>query len=336
MKNYKNAMRQAGILMTMGFILASAAAEPLRDLAPGDKLPDYRLTTMTGNTVDSTHSNGKAVVMIYIVARQPGSQQAATDANLVFQNFNDLPIELLFVTANTNQQSYFEQFWKDNEIHAPLAYDSGRKLYAQLGLIAFPSTVIVDKDGKLTHSLSTYSTNYPHVLEGYIRHTLGQIDDDGLEEHLKSRPSPKTTAKDLAMRHRATARHMLEKGFSETAESELLKAKGIDPDNIDVRLDLADLFLKSGRIGEADSYVNETLEMDADHRRAKLMKGIVLYRQNRLDESRSVLTDTLILNPDPARTHYYLGLVYEALGNKDQAIEHYRQSLERLLNEPSE
>ena len=334
MNRYTRLIVTVGSGVLMASAPAQARSDTLRHVSPGDMVPEYRLPTMTGATVDSADNEGKVIVLIYIIARQSSSERAATDANRIINELKDEPVRLLFVTAEPRPREYYEQFWEENTIQAPLAFDADRKLYADLGLIVFPTTVIIDKQGRLAHAISTRGANYRQVLGGYVRHALGILDDEGLDEYLRARSFPNDMPKSLASRHRSAARLLREKNLMDAAEGELLEALKLDPESIDARLDLADLCLRVDRIDEAGAHVDEALQLDPHHRRAMLLKGIVLYRQDRLDEAQAILTETLVLNPDPARTHYYLGRIYEARGKKDNAIEHYRQALDRLLDEP--
>ncbi len=325
-----------GICIALGSILGAAYAEPGDKIAPGDMFPAYQLKTMAGEMADSSQHEGKVVVLIYIVAKQRGSERAVADASKVIKDLGDQPIELLFVTANADQSVYFAEFWKEKAIAGTLAFDPDRTLYAKLGLIAFPTTLIIDPKGIVEYTLSTHSPNYPHVIDGYIRHALGLLDDAGLEEHLKARSLPTSSPKSITSRHRAVARLMREKGLYETAEKELLEALEQDSESLDIRLDLADLYLYLDRLTAASDYIAQVQKIDARHRHAMLLKGILLFHQGNYDQAQRILTKALILNPDPARTHYYLGRIYEVQENKDQALYHYRQALQRLLDEPAD
>ncbi len=323
-----------GIYLSLGSALGFAHAQSGDKVVPGDLVPHYQLFTRDGEPIEHDAHEGEVRVLVYVIAKQRGSERAIADANKVLKDLKDQPIDLLFVSADTDEVDYFAEFWKEKGIDEPLCFDPQRTLYADLGLIAFPSTLVIDPDGKLVHMLSTHSPNYPYVLEGYIRHALGILDDAELEAYLKARQLPTSSPASQAARHRAVARLMREKGLGESAQQELLKALELDPQNIDVRLDLAELYLHLGRIDEASSFIKQVQQVDPPHRHAMLLEGIVLFRQEKYTQAQTVLTQTLKLNPDPARTHYYLGLVYEAQGDKDQALAHYRQALGRLLDEP--
>jgi tetratricopeptide (TPR) repeat protein len=75
------------------------------------------------------------------------------------------------------------------------------------------------------------------------------------------------------------------------------------------------------------------LQAQSDHRRAKLLKGEVLFRRGKLDEAQSVLQDSLALNPSPELAHYFLGRIAETRGEKDKALEHYREALKHFVRD---
>jgi tetratricopeptide (TPR) repeat protein len=257
------------------------------------------------------------------------------DSRNVVKEYAADKVRLVHVTADVVQKAYFERFRQDRGVDAPLAFDADRSLYGQLGLIVFPTTIVVNAEGKLAHVISLRGPDYAHTLDAYLRHTLGKIDDAQLDAELKSRPTSQGSPKSLASAHRATARLMRDKGRLDAAREELTKAREQDPENADILLDLADLDLATEKLDEADQLVQSVLAGHPDHRRAKQIKGICLYRQNKLTEAEAALLEALSLNPDPARIHFYLGKIYEQQGQAAKALEHYRDAAAHLLHEGS-
>ncbi|MFT5424513.1 MAG: tetratricopeptide (TPR) repeat protein [Phycisphaerales bacterium] len=299
-----------------------------------DPAPAYRLTTMTGDTADSTQREGRALVLMYVMPKQRGSERAIVEASQIVKRLGEHPVDLLIVTAKPDQRDYFAQFWEDEELEAQLAFDPDRELYAALKLIALPTTVVIDRAGQVIFRTPTHSSRFRIDIDGYARRAVGLLDEAGLAQQLRSKNLPLESTKSLAARHRAAARLMREKGYLDAAESELNKALELDPQSVEARLDLADLFIYSRRLDEAGRIIDEVLLIDNKQHRVQLLRGILLFRQNKLEEARTLLTGVLILNPDPARTHFYLGRIYEAQGDQGQALSHYREALGKLLDEP--
>ena len=311
----------------------AARPDKLRKVALGALVPTYQFTSLDGTSINSNGLKGKVVLLVYLSAGQRNSDRAAADAERVFKRLENDDLRLVFVTADVGQKEHFGKIWSEQGISTTLSFDAGRKLYGELGLIAFPTTLVIDRTGRLQHVITTRKTDYAHVLDAYAQHTLGLMNDEALLERLEAGSLDRGSPQALALRHRAAARLMRDKGMVDGAERELRTALELDPANIHIKLDLADLYLAISSPEESLEIVDAVLEKDPRHRRARLLRGIALYMEERLDEAEVVLKDALVLNPDPARTHYYLGLVYERKGDKDKAIEHYREALSRFLDE---
>jgi tetratricopeptide (TPR) repeat protein len=310
-----------------------ARGDQLRNVEPGQEVPDISLPTIDKGTVNRADLKGKTVVVVFLSAQQHSSEQAAASARAVHQRLQDDDLALVFVTADTAQAPYFQELRARLDLDEPLALDFERKLYGELGLIVLPTTIVIDGQWRLAHVISSYKSDYEHVLEVYARHALGRIDDAELEEELAARSFQRDRPADRIARHRAASKLLRNAGLMNDAANELRLALEIDPDDADTRLDLASLELDTGRVEEASKIVADVLKADPTHRRARIMYGIVLYHAGRLDEAEAVLRDALVLDPDPVHTHYYLGLVYEKKGDTAKALEHYRQALSRLLKD---
>ncbi|MCC7387613.1 MAG: tetratricopeptide repeat protein [Phycisphaerales bacterium] len=307
-----------------------AGADDLRNVKKGEPVPAYRLPTLDGSVVDSETLKGSTVVIVCLSAEQRRSELASLESFEVCQAVGGESLRLVQVTADVIQRSYFESFRAERAVTAPLAFDADRSFYGKLGLIVLPTTIVVDKEGRLAHVISLHSGKYKHELEAYIRHTLGELSDAALDEQLKTTPTG-GTPKSLASAHRALARSMREKGLLDTAKAELEKAREQDPGDHEILLDLADLDLALRDLDGAEALVAEVLAAQPNHRRAQQIKGIVCFERGDMDEAERLLTDALKLNPDPERAHYYLGRLLESRGDIEGAAGHYRAALEHLL-----
>lgn len=351
-------MKTRRILVTSIIMMAlfgqRAIGDELRHLKRGEPMPAFRLVTIDGAAVDGASYKDTVLVVVYLSAEQRSSELAAMDAHAVVTEFTahapseesrdsqaekeppsqgSEQVKLLFVTADVVQKAYFQRFRQERGISAPLALDADRSLYGKLGLIVFPTTVIMNREGKLAHVISIHNPDYKHVLDSSIRHAMDMINDEQLRERLQTRPSSAGSPKSLASSHRALARQLREKGRLGPAREELLKSREQDPSNPEIMLDLADLDVALSNLDDAQSLIETVLSENPGHRRAKQIKGIILFRRDRLEEAEQVLLEALNLNPEPARIHYYLGRIYEQQGQTAKALDQYRRSLQRLLDE---
>lgn len=333
MKAHSIACRLAVLALSLG-ALAHADASDLRNLERGEPVPHFTLPTIDSKQFDSATMRGSVHVLVYLSAEQKSSELAAIDSHTVVGRFEPGTVELIHATADVLHKPYFERFRAEKRLDCTFLLDASRSLYADLGLIVFPTTIVVNAEGILAHVISTRAPDYANTLDAYIRHASGSITDEQLAEQLKAHPSDIRSPRSLASRHRAAARLLSEKALYDAAKKELIAARELDPQDLDIQLDLADLCLHMDNPDEARSIVDPILEAHADHRRALFLKGVTLYRLGQLDQAETILLESIVLNPDPARTHYYLGRIYETRGESTKAIEHYREALTRLLHEP--
>jgi tetratricopeptide (TPR) repeat protein len=335
MLTYRRTICGLAVLALAASWACARGSDDLRNVKRGEPVPTLRLPTIDGTIVDSETMKGSVVVVLCLSAEQRRSELAAMDSFEVVSNLEAKDVRLVHVTADVIQKAYFERFRRERQITAPLALDADRSYYAKLGLIVYPTTIVIDRDGRLAHVISLHSADYKHTLGAYLSHTLGDITDEELEEELSRRSAATGTPKSMASAHRALARSLRERGQLESAREELQKAREQDPENREILLDIADLELLLGNLDEAESIVRIVLDSQPDHRRAKQVKGIILYRRGKLEEAKAVLEESLVLNPSPELAHYYLGLICEHDGETAAALAHYREALRRLLHEPT-
>ncbi len=332
--NMKRAITLGLASITIAFALAMPArADDLRNVKRGEPIPACKLPTLDASVVDSDALKGSVVVMVCVSANQRRSELAAMESSEVVREFAADHVKLVHVTADVVQKADFEKFRKERGIDAPLAFDADRAWYAKLGLIVFPTTVIISKEGKLANVISLHGGDYKHTLEAYIKHACGKINDEQLHQALEARASDDASPKSLASAHRALARSLREKGRLDAAKEELNKAREQDPENREIMLDFVELDIQMNNLDGADVLVDQVLKMQPDHRRAKQFQGIILYRRGNIDAAMVSLEESLKLNPSPEYAHYYLGRIYESKGDSAKAMEHYREALRHFVHD---
>ncbi len=334
MRNWSKRHRAAVAVAVLAIPVASLLADRLRNLKEGETLPPFTAEGLDGRGVAAKDFSGKALVVVYLSARQRQSEQALASAHSVIGNLGKPDLKLIFMSSDAGEATYFRELRDRLTAHEPFALDPQRAYYGKLGLIAFPTTVIASKEGKLVHVIAGWSRDYEHQLEVYSRHASGEFDEAEVAKRLEARPAAKNEARDKADRHRSTAGVLRKKGMLDSAVQELEQAVAADPTYADAIADLAEVLVQQARINDAEKRINELLAKQPQYHRAKLVLGLIKLKRNQLDDAEKLLTESLIMNPDPIRSHYYLGMLYEKKGEHKAAMEHYRDALKRCLNEP--
>jgi tetratricopeptide (TPR) repeat protein len=325
----------AGLSVSLALLaLASTGTDRLRNVAPGEPLPPFQDKTLGGSSLASKDLAGRAVVLVYLSAGQEQSEKALAAAHRVVTRLERDELALICMSADTSQTDELRALRQRLAIDEPLLLDEQRQYYGQLGLIAFPTTIVTSRDGKLLHVLASWTRSYEHHLDLYCRHALGELDEAALAGRLAVRPTSRDAGRAKADRHRSMAAILRSKGMGAAAVRELEQAVELDPDHAEAALELAELLVAEGQLEQAERRVVDLLQRRPNHPNAKLVQGLIGLRRGELERAEQLLTEALRLNPDPVRAHYYLGQLYERRGACQAALEHYRAALESALGEP--
>lgn len=309
----------------------TAHADELRNVKRGAPVPSCKLPSIEGQVVESEAMKGNVVVYVCLSAEQKRSELAAIESDQVVGALAGEPVKLVHITADVVQKAYFEKLRADNKMTSQLVFDADREFYNKLGLIAFPTTIVVDKQGNLSNVISLHGRDYKNTLDGYVQYALGKLTEKALAERLAAKASENGSPRSAASAHRALAHLMREKRQYDTATAELEKGLALDPDNLEIMLDLADVAFLTEKYDGAETMLTKVLQAQPEHRRAMQLHGACLFRMGKVAEAEGVLESALPLNPSPQIVHYYLGLIAESKGEKDKALEHYREALKRFV-----
>ncbi|MHC5113342.1 MAG: tetratricopeptide repeat protein [Planctomycetota bacterium] len=328
-------MRSRLLLVALALLMASPAArgDRLRNVSVGEKIPEFSVTTVTGETLQSKDLAGKVLVLVFLSAEQRSSETAATVASALAARLAHPELAVVFMTADVTRVDFFRKQRDHLGIHEPLGLDVGRQVYGQLGLLVLPTTIIVDRERRLAHVMASVKSDHAHVLDVHVRHALGLIDDERREQLLERKDFERNHDTARISRRRAAARHLRKSGLLKDAGTELDAALEIDPEQGAGVLDLASLRIAQKRYDDAADLAERVLAATPQHRRGTLVAGAAAYHRGRLDEAEKLLRTALLLNPDPVWTHYYLGLTAERKGDAKAAVEHFREALGRVLEQ---
>jgi len=117
----------------------------------------------------------------------------------------------------------------------------------------------------------------------------------------------------------------------EDARTYYEKAAALDPQDAESRYQLALIAMQEGNEKEAERWARESARARANFLAPRIFLGKLYQKQNRVDEALSMFLEVLKLNPaiESGRKDLFksLGQLYEARGNKQQAIYYYQQAL---------
>jgi peroxiredoxin Q/BCP len=226
---------------------AAHAALAFRNVSEGQPVPGFSLKDTAGNTVSLSDFTGKVVVVAFIKPDQEHSVSALADLQKMSPKLAPKGVVILAILSEMDQQAKLKEVMAAQKITFPVLLDEGRKTYGAWGAFLYPTTGVVDKQGKLAVQVASYNRKYAETVEGNARLALGEITKEKLAEALNPKDiKEQSPERKKAERHMMLASRLVERKLYDKAAEELSHAVEADPSLAEARVRYGFILLKLG------------------------------------------------------------------------------------------
>jgi len=210
--------------------LLAGPASAFKRTEVGDPIKDFRLPTVEGKTVVLAESLGaKATLVVFWAAWNPRSAEALADFQKLFAERAVQGLAVVAVNVE-HQELTPEDLGKIKATVAelgltyPVVLDKGLVVYNDYGVVAVPSALLVDGQGKVAELVQGYATTTRHDLEDRVLAALGVVTET--PEAIASALPP---AQGKAYRYLQMGELFIKRGMKERAEKAFRTAIQEDP-----------------------------------------------------------------------------------------------------------
>lgn len=184
------------------------------------------------------------------------------------------------------------------------------------GIRVYPSTVIIDREGKIAYDIPGHALDYKTRVEGTLRYMTGEIGEEQLKTILNPVLEIRDEAALAAERRYNLALRLTEARLVDHAIQVAQQSLIASPDLLKSHILLGYLFLHRDELDNALSAFRKALEIDADSSDARTGLGAALVEEGEAEQAIAVLPAVSAANPNPHMTRYELGRAYELRGKK--------------------
>jgi tetratricopeptide (TPR) repeat protein len=319
------------IFLLVSLVYIPAYATYAIGIPLGSTAPDFTLNTIDGETISFSEYKDKVVILIYWSTDQERSISALKDGMDIYNRFKDKGVEVISLNAESDRIKAIKKIIGDLGIGFPVLIDSDRQVYGDYGIRAYPTTIIINRAGRLIYNILGYTPTYKITLEGYVRHLLGEIDEARLKKMISSYRTQKDESVLDAERNYNLALRFTEARLINQAINAVKKSIEANPDIIKFHILLGFLYLEQKKADKAIQEFNTVLRLDPDSHDAKTGLGGALILKGDIERAIEILNSAAIANPYPQMTYYELARAYELKGERDKAIEMYKKAVDRLI-----
>jgi tetratricopeptide (TPR) repeat protein len=315
----------------------SASAYAFRNIAPGDKAPEFTLSSIDGKEVSLSSYQGKIVVLLLWAADSDSKLERATELlrtiESVLQKYGEKEIAALSVNFDKGDRDKISGIIQENGISFPTLLDENGEVYGTYGVFILPTIGIIGKDGSLKKAFG-YTEGIDKMVDGELQVMLGLKSEEDLASELAPEEvSEKPKELKDADRHMNLGRRMIERRLYDQAIVEFEAAVKLDPTRADAFTELGHALIMKNKLDEAMEQFTKSLELDPESAKAHAGLGIVFLHKDQLDDAVDELEWALEINPRDAKTYYNLGLAYEEKGDAQEALKLYKSALKLLFKD---
>ena len=301
------------------------------NIKTGEDAPDFTLRSVDGYFVSLSEYEGKIRVLIYWRPNQKRSHLALKDGKLFSDTFRNKGVRIIGLIAKPDNMETVMKIMEDYEIDFPVLIDSARDVFSGYGIRVYPTTIVIDGEGKVAYSIPGHAINSKIRLEAHLKYLLGEVDEEELQDMLSPRIELKDDSLLKALRTYNLALKFTEAKLLDQAVDTVKRAIEIKPDFAKSYILLGFLLLSRDEADAALEQFKRALELDPQSHDAKTGLGGSLILKGDLDAAIEILTEASVANPYSEMTYYELGKAYELKGEESKSIEMYKKALEKII-----
>jgi peroxiredoxin len=204
---------------------------------------------------------------------------------------------------------------KVSRIKFTILIDRGFRIFREYGVIALPSTVMIDKSGKIKFIYPSFPMSAQPIFNEEIGSLIGLAPVRAEKE-----PEKKKGPDSHSVRLYNYALQMYKKGLLEQALSPLKKSIEMDADSPTSHNLMGIILWKRGNLEDSIGEFNKAVTLDKAYVPAHFNYGVLLFESEKYSEAERHFKEALSLNSSMAEAHYVLGLLYKKTNREEEAV----------------
>lgn len=152
-------------------VLGLAATSALPVVAPATPAPDFTLRAMDGPNMRLQEQRGRVVMINFWATWCGPCRQEMPHLNKLYQKYAPSGFVLMSVNVDDDTRNAADVAAKLG-VKFPVLWDTDKKVSKLYDLATMPSTVLIDRDGKVRYVHRGYLTGYEDTYEKQVREML--------------------------------------------------------------------------------------------------------------------------------------------------------------------
>jgi tetratricopeptide (TPR) repeat protein len=265
---------------------------------------------------------GKTIVMVFATTSQEFSQKALQDVQTMIDRLPLKGFKAIGIVSSSKGSQEVQNLIEKSRLNYPVIFDE-EDLIAQLRILVYPTTLIIDRNGRLAYYYALYASNYYDQLSAQLKRIIEDKEGSYLNEEMVKKQQKEEIKK---------AREEIARGNVEDAVTTLTNLLQKGHDSYELHLLLGYSLIKVQQPEKALSHFKKAKEMQHDSTIADLGLGIAYSRSGEIANAFSLLNKTVKNDPDSLLAYRELSHIFEEKGELDKAIYYIKKELDCLIH----
>jgi peroxiredoxin/Tfp pilus assembly protein PilF len=356
------------ILLSVYAVLSFApAAATLQALQTGMEAPDFSLKTLTNETKTFAAVKGeKLTLLVFWSTWSTKSETILKRMQQLHEKYKGQGLSIIAINVDDQQVSArtlaeIRTLSGKLNIGFPMLVDQGLVAFHEYGVIALPTTVILDKDRVIKHELSGYPLVGSEAMIDFVSSTIEGKKTPVVDTKPRSEPNKnalrfynmgKTTMRSKRMAdtaemwfkkaieadatfvlpHLSLGKIYLQRGDTALAQAEYKEALSRAPENPIALCELGLIMINEGKGKEGAALFEAARKAEESYAPCYYYAGYAAGKEGRMDDALKLFDEAKKLNPFDYNNFVYRGKVFEAQKDQKKAIDAYAKALEIILH----
>ncbi len=169
--NSTNCFKKLGAVFFLAALISGCMDEPAKMLKVGEKAPPFTLDLLDGNKSNLALYTGKPLAITFMASWCPCSNDSIPLMKQAYRDNKDSDLQFLMV-GTQDAEGKFEKFVAKWKVPFPAGYDEGDVVTRDYGVTAPPTTIFIDKTGKVNRVFYGNIAEKPDKFPQWIQEIL--------------------------------------------------------------------------------------------------------------------------------------------------------------------
>ncbi|MEJ2702701.1 MAG: tetratricopeptide repeat protein [Sedimentisphaerales bacterium] len=338
MQNFVDYFRSSAFLILLLFADANSSVHVLSELNQFDKAPEFALPKLTSpaETLD-LQTIDRPTILIF---GEPYNQQTLESLVKLKRivdavGLAEADLRVFLIVSNTPDQQQLTQLHEEGKISEEILLDKNLKAFGDYGITVLPSTIVIDKQGRIDLALSGVPLSFTDMVEDAILLATERITRQQFESSRSAAQQTNVQQESVKRAHRLAglARQLARRDYTKLALKRYNEALELDNTYAEARIGVARCLIKLNLLPDAIEELQKILRSNAEDVEANLVMSQIEIIQggDGIMEGKQRLRRILATNPNHPEANYLMGMACEAEGENDHALNYYKKAAKRLL-----